>query len=334
LSLHLPQEVERARRADILGAAQRLGARLKKAGRWWIGPRPIGCAKDDGFVINPGKQVFICRPSGAKGDVIALAQHILGGSFVKTLEFINGSTIGQATVLVEPTKAAKEVKKEAFVRAQIATIVRELVPIRRSPGERSYREIRCIDTDPIADVLERTDAIGWHPAVYFNEPERRGCPRHPLHGQRLGAIIGIMTDPATALPTCAISRTYLDAEGHKLCKAKTLGSCAGIIRLSEDADVLHGLFLAEGLESGLTAMARGFRPVWVTGGKGLLRTFPVLPAVQWLTVFADNDPNGDGVRAANEVALRWLQAGRKARVIVSDGIGDINDALRAGGDEP
>jgi Toprim domain len=233
----------------------------------------------------------------------------------------------EAEARAEKQRAAEAEKARCTARL-IKAYIREIGPVRRSPGERYLAEERKIDTDAIRDVLERTDALGWHPSLYFNEPG------HPLHGQKLGAIIGVMTDPITALPTGAISRTYLDREGRKVLKAKTLGSPPGLIRLSEYADVLSGLHLAEGLENGLTAMARGFRPLWVTAGKGLLRTFPLLADVQRLTVFADNDPNGDGVRAANEVTSRWLQAGRKAYVIVRDGIGDINDALRAARDEP
>jgi len=136
-----------------------------------------------------------------------------------------------------------------------------------------------------------------------------------------------MTDPVTALQTGAISRTYLDPEGRKLGKAKTLGSPAGIVRLSRDEDVLEGLRLAEGLESALSAAAIGLRPVWSTGGKGLLRQFPVLSGIEALTIIADNDANGDGERAAHEVAARWVQAGRETRIIVWAGIGDINDAI-------
>ena len=61
----------------------------------------------------------------------------------------------------------------------------------------------------------------------------------------------------------------------------------------------------------------------------ILAKFPVLSGIEALTVFADNDANGAGKRAADKVAARWAQAGREAPVIVWDGIGDINDALRA-----
>lgn len=79
---------------------------------------------------------------------------------------------------------AAEAKRAAFVREQIATIVRELVPVRGSPGEQYLREVRRIDCDLIADVLERTDAIGWHPSVLFREDD------HPLNGRYLGCIVG------------------------------------------------------------------------------------------------------------------------------------------------
>jgi hypothetical protein len=56
-----------------------------------------------------------------------------------------------------------------------------------------------------------------------------------------------LTDPVTAPPTGAISRTYLDPEGRKVGKAKTFGSPVGLVRLSEDADVLGGLPMNEAI---------------------------------------------------------------------------------------
>jgi hypothetical protein len=77
--------------------------------------------------------------------------------------------------------------------AGAARIIRETVPISSSPEAMSYlQKTRKIDVAAIEDVLERVDALGWHPAVYFHSPE------HELHGQRLGALIGVMTDPVTS----------------------------------------------------------------------------------------------------------------------------------------
>ena len=50
---------EEAKRADIKALAERLGARLKKAGSNWTGPCPAGCASQDGFVVTPSKRLFL-----------------------------------------------------------------------------------------------------------------------------------------------------------------------------------------------------------------------------------------------------------------------------------
>jgi hypothetical protein len=136
-----------------------------------------------------------------------------------------------------------------------------------------------------------------------------------------------MTDPVSAEPTGAISRTYIH-QGRKVAKAKTLGAPAGIVRLSRDEDALEGLHLAEGLESGLYAMAKGFRPMWSTGSTSLMAQFPVLPAIECLTVFADHDENGAGEKAARGAEARWRAAGREVRIFRSIEPGDINDAGR------
>lgn len=119
----------------------------------------------------------------------------------------------------------------------VARIIGELAPLKDTPGEAYLRDVRRIDVSVISNVLGRTDAIGWHPSVYFNEPG------HELHTQHLGAIVGVMTDAVTACPTRAISRTYIH-NGRKIGKAKTLGAPAGIVRLTPDEDVLEGLHLA------------------------------------------------------------------------------------------
>ena len=49
---------------------------------------------------------------------------------------------------------------------------------------------------------------------------------------------------ATALPTGAISRTYLH-HGKKVGKAKSLGEGGGVVRISPDDEATQGLFVAE-----------------------------------------------------------------------------------------
>jgi hypothetical protein len=200
-----------------------------------------------------------------------------------------------------------------------ARIVSELVPLAGTPGKAYLRHERKINVVAIADVLARTDAIGWHPAVFFNESD------HPLYRQKLGCIVGTMTDPVTAEPTGAISRTYLDRDGRKIGKAKTLGAPAGVIRLSLDEDVLYGLCIAEGIETALDSMGRGLRPMWAMGSTSTMAKFPVLPAIESLTIFADHDENGAGEKAAREAEARWIEAGREVEIFRPKRPGDLND---------
>jgi putative DNA primase/helicase len=206
-------------------------------------------------------------------------------------------------------------------REHARRIASEIVPLIGTPGERYFAEARKIDVTALRDVFERTDAIGWHPSVYFNKPG------YPLHGQRIGCIVGIMTDPVTATPTGAISRTYLTPELAKIGKAKTLGSPVGIIRLSRDEDVLLGLDLAEGLETALSLMTKGFRPMWAAGSTSLMRAFPVLSVIEFLTLFVDHDENHAGEEAARAVEARWRAVGREVRLRQTDQFGDFNDAV-------
>lgn len=283
------------------------------------------------FVITPSKRVFLCRPSQAKGGVIDMAMHVLG-DFGAALEFINGEAPNREPPAPPRPTDRNDEARAAFAAAKAAEIMRELRPLRGSAGEAYPRDVRRIDVDAIADALTRIDAIGWHPAVYFNAPHYPGPddPPHPLHGRRLGCIVGAMTDPMTGERTGAISRTYLDGHLRKIAKAKTLGRPPGVIRLDEDASVTYGLGLGEGVESTLAAMARGFRPCWATSGTALMAAFPVLTGIEALTLFADNDPKGGGLKAAQTAQGRWLAAGREARVFMPERNGDVNDlALRA-----
>jgi hypothetical protein len=317
--------IEQAREIDILGLAERLGAKLKRiASNEWAGPCQRAGGRD-GFSINARKKIFNCRRCAIGGDAIGMVEHLTGSSFVEAVKFITGETAANTDEDVEKHrddwKAKAEATRNAFVATRIAAIVRELVPVRGSPGELWLREGRAIDTDLIRDILERIDAVGWHPSVLFREQG------HPLDRKHLGCIVGVMTDPVTAKPTGAISRTYIH-QGRKVGKAKTLGRPVGIVRLSADEDVLLGLHLTEGLETALAAMAKGFRPVWSTGSAGLMAAFPVLVGVEALTLFADNDLSGAGLRAANEVAARWRSAGWRAHVYLWEAMGDLNDAFR------
>lgn len=101
----------------------------------------------------------------------------------------------------------------------------------------------------------------------------------------------------------------------------------GVIRIDNDEDVTHGLAIAEGIESALSA-AHFFRPIWSCIDAGGVATFPVLPGIECLTIFADHDLNGVGQRAAEQCANRWNAAGKYVSIIEPPSVGDPNDVIK------
>jgi CHC2 zinc finger/Toprim domain len=330
--------VELARETDLLEVARACGVTLKRvAADEHAGPCVV-CGGRDRFAVNARKQIFNCRGCGAKGNVIAFVEHVEGCSFAQAVERLVGATAAslrrrQGTSRPPQADDADAARRRERDLAIAAKIVAEKRPLIFEPRAKRYLHIgRKIDVGALWEDLKQTDAVGWHDRVYFHEPEwpERGDPPHPLHGQELGCIIGVMSDPVTTRPTGAISRTYIGPDGTKVGKAKTLGSPRGIIRLSGDDEVLGGLFIAEGLETALSGMAIGLRPMWACGDSGLMASFPVLAGIEALNVIVDHDENGAGERAAREVEARWLAAGCEVNLLRSDALGDLNDALKGG----
>lgn len=145
-----------------------------------------------------------------------------------------------------------------------------------------------------------------------------------FEGRTVAGMVALMRDVLTNEP-CGVHRTFLDAQGRKLDR-KMLGRAKGAcVKLSPDAEVTQGLGIAEGIETALSVMQAGFRPMWACLSAGAIAAFPVLPGVDCLTVFADHDKSGTGEQAARECLTRWMDAGREAVAISPAALGDFND---------
>lgn len=134
------------------------------------------------------------------------------------------------------------------------------------------------------------------------------------------AMVALRTDALDGTPI-GIHQTFLDRDGNAVLmpdgrkKKLMLGSAdegrVGVVRLSSDEDVTHGLGIAEGIE---TALAAPFRPIWACLSAGTVKTFPVLAGVTALSIFADADRAG--IDAANECGRRWHDAGIEVSIAV------------------
>jgi putative DNA primase/helicase len=188
----------------------------------------------------------------------------------------------------------------------------DAIPAPASPIETGWLPRRGID--PARLPVDRLP-LRWHPR----------CPRGKGTAP---AMVALMTDAITGEP-CGIHRTYLMPNGSDKAfgkdSRKMLG-LAGVIRLSPDDEVELGIGLCEGIETGLSIMAAGWRPIWVCGSLAGLTKFPVLSGIECLTVFAD--PKPQEVAGARVCAARWASTGREAIVRIPRG-GDFNDCLAA-----
>ena len=139
------------------------------------------------------------------------------------------------------------------------------------------------------------------------------------------AMVALFRDIITNEP-CGVHRTFLDGAGRKLDR-KMLGRAKGAaIKLDAHEDVVAGLHLGEGIETGLAARQLGYRPTWALGSAGAVACFPVLAGIEAIGVLVENDQASQ--RAADACCERYELAGCEAWIIEPPA-GDINDTLRA-----
>ena len=173
------------------------------------------------------------------------------------------------------------------------------------------------------------EVIRFHPRLKF---------LHPDAGARNGALVGGMVALFRDLRTnepCGISRTFLDRDGRPFLDAagkkirKMLGRVKGAaVKLDADEDVTLGLHIGEGFESCFGARLAGFRPVWALGSAGGIASFPVLPAIEAITILGETDDGGANHRAGRACAARWIKAGREALTVEPLAGGDLADVWR------
>ena len=302
-----------AKRADMPDLARRLGARLKKTTAChWTGPCPLGCAREDGLVVSQEKG-FLCRPSGAHGDVVDMVMHIRGGTRKEALATITGrplpgedDTQPQTPPLTRrverPARGSRHGGTAATTTAQALAMWREADdPHHVAPFLYFVSRKLTLDDDLCGHVLR------WH------EHDR--------------ALLALFRNILTDAPQ-AVSRTFINDDGNKI-ERRFYGPNGGAaIKLDPDDSVTTGLFIGEGLETCLSAHQFGLRPVWALGSAGAISSLPVLDGVECLTLLQENDANGASQRVCETCAARWHAAGREVIINTSNTGNDLNDALR------
>jgi len=157
-------------------------------------------------------------------------------------------------------------------------------------------------------VLPPADGdLRWHPAL-----------KHPPSGQLGPALVALVTDTVTRVPL-TLHRTWIRADGRKAAvepPRMLLGGhrkAGGVVRLWPDDMVTRSLGVAEGIETALS-LAQAFEPVWAALDAGNLGAMAALRGIESLVIAADHDEAG--IRAAEDCARRWTEAGAVVKVVM------------------
>jgi hypothetical protein len=297
-----------ARDTDILGAARRVGAQLKRiTATEWAGPCP-NCGGTDRFAVNTKRQVFNCRGFGG-GDVIGMVQHALGLDFLGAVEFIAGRR-NEVSVQVaqklrrEQQQPCDQQDREPVDDCRPLWLWRQRQPITSSPAERYLREARGYEGS-----IPTT--LGYLP------------PRHE-HPSALIAAFGLATEPEPGVlainDTCVkgVHLTRLNPDGSgkagtdadKIIVGQSLGSP---IVLAPPNDGL-GLAITEGIEDALSIHQATGLGAWAAGSAGRLPALAdAIPAyIDSVTVIGHRDAAGE--RGAMDLVTKLRARGFDTRL--------------------
>lgn len=203
---------------------------------------------------------------------------------------------------------------------------------RKSKAAQIWRSATRLEGSPAHEYLTLRLLGREVPRAVFDGDALRWAPDCRVAGS-IGAMVALMTSPLTGEPT-GILQTFIDPNltntmGRNGKSLRLMMGNEGIARLWGDAEVSTFLALGEGVETTLAGtIATGEAPAWAALHAGNMKKFPVLPGVEGLTLFVDNDLSGAGQQASLACAERWYTASNvKVRFFTPTVPGDFNDIL-------
>jgi putative DNA primase/helicase len=322
-----------AKSVHIEDELARRGIRLRgKVER--VGPCPVSGGTDR-FSINVRKQVFNCRGCRAKGDVIALVQHLDRCDFVTAVRTLAGIEPGHPAPMVDPVKIAavraraerdeiNQLRDEAQRFTRAMDIWSEAVLIEGTIVAHYLHVIRKVEIPAGASGA----VLRFHPA----------CPFGDTHHPGLVALVrSIITDEPQAIVRTALNPdgTAVKIDGKTL--RMSLGPTGGgAIKMTDTGEVTTCLGVGEGVETTLSMRKTpefGPSPAWALISASGLASLPVLAGIECLWIAVDNDrPDQHGRQAGIEAALacsrRWTGAGRSVFRITPNRVGrDLNGVM-------
>jgi DNA primase len=281
--------------------------RLKRVGPDLFGlcPFPDHREKTGSFSVNDQKGFYHCFGCGAHGDAIDWLQKIEGLTLSEAIDRLRDAAGEQPRQVPDRYDAEARRKSVAAIWDGSRSIV-------GTSGEIYLRQARAITVD-----LPRS--LRFHPEL---PPDQRSPETFP-------ALVAAVTDLRGDV--VAIQRTFLAKDGSSKAPIvnpkRSLGPLSlGSVRLDSPPPVGSTISIAEGIETGLSAIEIFKIPVWVALGSRLAG-IDLPKAISNVVIFADRGKVGEvaAAKAAREfrsqrrrVSIRFPQIGK-----------DFNDELRA-----
>jgi hypothetical protein len=281
--------------ADLLPGGHREGAE-------WRAGDVSGSPGDSLGVHLHGRKsgVWADFSTGQCGDVLDLVKAVLGIGTVEAIAWADNWLGGKAEVPRSPPKC----------RAPLAVA-------RSDPWQWPWQQAVPIsgtlaETYLASRGLKFSDSDGT--VLRFAARRMRKAPTG--ENERPPALLAALSDIHTGKQSGCLN-VYLRADGGdrlRDAKGKTVTGRArdAAVMLSTFDSVESGLFLCEGVETGIRIFQAELGPIWCCGGCSNLSAFPVLGGIEALTIAADADEPGQ--KAARTVAARWHDAKREVRI--------------------
>src|ERR1700720_20968 len=293
--------------AQLKSGARALGGNV--SGHSVLAPGPGHSARDRSLSITPSASPGGFIVHSHAGDDWRTCRDYVGGKLGLPL-FRPGQAPSQL-----PKQGRKPVKETIANNLELALrLWRQAMEPRETVVE-AYLRNRSLEL-PREVAFE---AIRFHPACPF------GSERYPA---MICLVRNIVANELQAVQRTAIARdaTAIKRGGKTL--RMSLGPITGAIKLDLDADIAQGLCIGEGVETCLAGRQMGLQPVWSAVNMGGVANFPVLPGIDGLHIFKENDAEGQSAKAAEACARRWYEAGRNVIIAEPDTAKDLNDELQ------
>lgn len=272
------------------------------------GPCPLCQGKDRWrWDDKDGRGTYFCSGCGA-GDGVQLAMGITGLSFKDVAQRIEqlAGVVRQA--------AGKPGRTDDDKLQALRRVWKESRPLQCNDEVMHYlagRGLRCYDLP---------GAIRYHPGLSYRDDATAGT---------YAAMLALVAGPDGK--SMSMHRTYLQ-DGRKAPVSapkklmQGLPISGGAIRLTPVSEVLG---IAEGIETALASAQLFEVPVWSCISAQGVESFDPPAGVKEVLIFADNDANFAGQKAAYAAAHRLTLKGYEVEIHAPPAVGDWLDVLQA-----